>query len=291
MKKINIILIVIVAVSMVFTSCDKYRATHAVLKTELDSLSYAYGFTNGNTVKIYHMNQVDSTITNPIAELMAGIEQGLKEKSYDQSEAYVKNVGEGIGLQLKTNPEIYGDEEIKVNYKLVRQGLVNGMLGEGFGLNSDMAKEYIDRTMEEVQEKKLEREYGDNKKAGEEFLAENAKKEGVIVTESGLQYEVVEAGKGAKPGATDKVKVHYHGTLIDGTVFDSSVDRGEPTEFYLNQVIKGWTEGLQLMPIGSKYRFYIPQKLAYGQGMTGDIQPFSTLIFDVELIDIVTPAQ
>lgn len=117
---------------------------------------------------------------------------------------------------------------------------------------------------------------------------ENAKREEVKTTESGLQYEVIEEGNGPKPTAEDKVRVHYHGTTIDGEVFDSSVDRGEPTEFPLNGVIKGWTEGIQLMPVGSKYKFYIPSELAYGeQGAQGAIEPNSALIFEVELLDIV----
>ena len=126
-----------------------------------------------------------------------------------------------------------------------------------------------------------------NKQQGEAFLAENAKKEGVVVTESGLQYEVVEAGDGERPAAEDTVTVHYEGRLIDGTVFDSSHQRGEPATFALNRVIPGWTEGLQLMPAGSKYRFYIPSDLAYGGRSMGDtIGPNSTLIFDVELMGI-----
>ena len=111
-------------------------------------------------------------------------------------------------------------------------------------------------------------------------------KEGVVETKSGLQYKVVTMGTGAKPSATDTVKVHYHGTLIDGTVFDSSVQRGEPIVFPLNQVIPGWTEGLQLMPVGSKFTFYIPQELAYGSHETGAIKPFSALVFEVELLGI-----
>ena len=128
--------------------------------------------------------------------------------------------------------------------------------------------------------------YGNVKEQGEQFLAENALRDGVTVTESGLQYEVIKMGKGPKPAADAKVKVHYHGTLIDGTVFDSSVDRGEPITFGLNQVIKGWTEGVQLMPVGSKFRFYIPQELGYGAQSAGKIPPYSTLIFDVELLEI-----
>lgn len=128
-----------------------------------------------------------------------------------------------------------------------------------------------------------------NKAEGEKFLSENAKKEGVKVTESGLQYEVVTLGDGAKPLATDKVKVHYRGTLLDGTEFDSSYKRGQPVTFPLNAVIKGWTEGVQLMPVGSKFKFYIPSDLAYGErGAGAGIAPNSTLIFEVELLDIMT---
>lgn len=122
---------------------------------------------------------------------------------------------------------------------------------------------------------------------GEQFLAENAKRDAVKVTESGLQYEVLKPGSGASPSATQTVKVHYHGTLIDGTVFDSSVDRGETIEFPLNRVIAGWTEGLQLMQEGAKYRFFIPYNLAYGErGSGAKIPPYSALIFDVELFEV-----
>lgn len=133
-----------------------------------------------------------------------------------------------------------------------------------------------------------EKAFGANKEVGAKFLAENKKKEGVVETESGLQYEIIEAGSGEMPSETSNVTVHYHGTLIDGTVFDSSVSRGEPATFGVNQVIKGWTEALQLMPIGSKYRLYIPEGLAYGASPHpgGPIQPYMALVFDVELIGI-----
>lgn len=137
-------------------------------------------------------------------------------------------------------------------------------------------------------QEKSEAEFGDNKAKGDVFLAENLKKEGITATESGLQYEVIKEGAGDKPTNTSNVTVHYHGTLIDGTVFDSSVDRGQPASFGVNQVIPGWTEALQLMPIGSKYRLYIPHNLAYGATPHpgGPIEPFMALIFDVELIEI-----
>lgn len=124
--------------------------------------------------------------------------------------------------------------------------------------------------------------------AGEAFLADNAKRDEVTVTESGLQYEILEAGEGDKPTADSTVRTHYHGTLIDGSVFDSSYDRGQPAEFPVGGVIKGWTEALQLMPVGSKWRLYVPYELAYGErGAGGAIGPYSTLVFDVELLDIL----
>jgi FKBP-type peptidyl-prolyl cis-trans isomerase FklB len=129
---------------------------------------------------------------------------------------------------------------------------------------------------------------GKYKEEGQKYLADNGKRKGVTTTASGLQYEVLKEGTGPKPAVTDSVSVHYHGTLIDGKVFDSSVERGEPTSFPLQGVIRGWTEGLQLMPVGSKWRFYIPSDLAYGDQAQGDdIPPGSTLIFDVELLGIV----
>ena len=138
-------------------------------------------------------------------------------------------------------------------------------------------------------QKKAEEQFAEVKAAGEKFLQENMTKEGVEITESGLQYIVMNEGTGEKPTATSKIKIHYHGTLTDGTVFDSSVDRGEPYESLTNQFIPGFTEGLQLMSVGSKYKFFIPQDIGYGafprQG--GVIKPFDALIFEVELLEII----
>jgi len=136
------------------------------------------------------------------------------------------------------------------------------------------------------QEEDLKVQHQESIAAGDAFMAENGAKEGVETLPSGLQYEIIRAGNGPMPTESDRVKVHYHGTLIDGTVFDSSVDRGEPATFGVNQVIKGWTEALKLMPVGSKWRLYIPYDLAYGSADRGTIKPFSNLIFDVELLAI-----
>ncbi|HIP31397.1 MAG TPA: FKBP-type peptidyl-prolyl cis-trans isomerase [Crocinitomicaceae bacterium] len=133
-----------------------------------------------------------------------------------------------------------------------------------------------------------EKQFGSNKEAGEKFLAENAKRDGVTTTASGLQYEVITEGSGEKPAPTSNVTVHYHGTLADGTVFDSSVERGQPASFGVNQVIPGWTEALQLMPKGAKYKLFIPEHLAYGATPHpgGPIEPYMALVFDVELLEI-----
>ncbi len=156
--------------------------------------------------------------------------------------------------------------------------------GKAIEYSPEQANQIIQAYLQEAAAKAFE----GNKTAGETFLAENGKRSEVTTTASGLQYEVIEAGTGAKPSATDTVQVHYHGTLIDGTVFDSSINRGMPATFGVHQVIKGWTEALQLMPVGSKYRLYIPQDLAYGAHPHpgGAIQPFMALIFDVELLAI-----
>ncbi|MBQ0033989.1 MAG: FKBP-type peptidyl-prolyl cis-trans isomerase [Bacteroidales bacterium] len=189
-------------------------------------------------------------------------------------------MGERIGKTIKEQSEqgLIGIEQLSTNFELIKQGFINGILE--FGEWDVMsANQFIQQAIDNIK-------YGDVKAEGERFLAENKLKEGVVTTESGLQYEVIKEGKGAKPVATDRVKVHYHGTLIDGTVFDSSVERGEPIVFGLNQVIAGWTEGVQLMSVGSKYRFFIPQELAYGSRQAGQIPPYSTLIFEVELLGI-----
>lgn len=144
------------------------------------------------------------------------------------------------------------------------------------------------RLMGEAMEKAA-RQAADNKAKATAFLAENGKKKGVTTTSSGLQYEVITAGTGARPKETDMVRVHYHGTLIDGTVFDSSVQRGEPVGFMLNQVIPGWTEGLQLMQVGGKYRLTLPPELAYGEAGAGPIEPNAVLVFEVELLGIDKP--
>lgn len=190
-------------------------------------------------------------------------------------------VSYALGLSLGQNLASSGIKDLQM------EDLVAGMQAiinkENPALSFEEAQNVLNTYFAELEEKAA----GAAKAAGEAFLAENAKRAEVKVTESGLQYEVIEATIGQKPKATDKVKVHYEGTLIDGTVFDSSYRRGEAISFGLNQVIAGWTEGLQLMSIGSKYKLYIPYQLAYGERGAGQsIPPYSALIFTVELLGI-----
>ncbi len=172
----------------------------------------------------------------------------------------------------------------EINTQALTQAIADVFEKKELKYSQDQAGQIIQAYVQEIASKEFE----GVKTEGEVFLAENAKKTGVTTTASGLQYEVIEAGSGEKPSASDTVNVHYHGTLIDGTVFDSSVTRGMPATFGVHQVIKGWTEALQLMPVGGKYRLYIPQDLAYGAHPHpgGPIQPFMALIFDVELLGI-----
>jgi FKBP-type peptidyl-prolyl cis-trans isomerase FklB len=186
-----------------------------------------------------------------------------------------------LGLSMGQN--LLGSGVTSLNYADLAAGIKDVLEKNQPQISYQEAQTVLNKFFSEL-EKKL---VGEAKASGEAFLAENAKREGVKVTDSGLQYEVLEETIGQKPKATDKVRVHYEGTLIDGTVFDSSYKRGESITFGLNQVIKGWTEGLQLMSIGSKYKLYLPYHLAYGErGAGANIPPYSALIFTVELLGI-----
>jgi FKBP-type peptidyl-prolyl cis-trans isomerase FklB len=186
-----------------------------------------------------------------------------------------------IGLSMGQN--LLGSGVTSLEYADLAAGIKDVLEKNQPQISYQEAQQVLGKFFSELEEKIA----GEAKAAGEAFLAENAKREGVKVTESGLQYEVLEATIGQKPKATDKVRVHYEGTLIDGTVFDSSYKRGESITFGLNQVIKGWTEGLQLMSIGSKYKLYLPYQLAYGErGAGANIPPYAALIFTVELLGI-----
>ncbi len=207
----------------------------------------------------------------------------LKTRKEKFSYALGMNIGTGLGNQLK-------NQSVEVDWNLVIQGLKDSSSGAKTRLTEAEMKTVLTEVQTEVskqQHEKTEQAKAKNKTEGEAFLAANKAKDGVVTLPSGLQYKILTAGTGPKPAASDSVVCNYRGTLINGTEFDSSYKRGQPATFGVGQVIKGWTEALQLMPVGSKWQLFIPSSLAYGERGPGEIGPNATLIFEVELMSIV----
>lgn len=197
------------------------------------------------------------------------------------------SVSYAVGVLVAQN---FRSQNVTLNPEMVAKGFASVVKGDKLSMTEAECQNVMNSFMMKNQERQAAesaKQFFPNKEAGEKFLAENKKKDSVVTTASGLQYKIIKMGTGPKPLATDKVKTHYHGTLIDGQVFDSSVQRGEPISFPVSGVIPGWVEALQLMPVGSKWKLYIPQELAYGiRGGGQTIKPYSALIFEVELIEI-----
>ena len=216
-----------------------------------------------------------------------------KAKSSDASKSALKfntsldSVSYAVGVLVAQN---FKSQSVTLNVEMVAKGFASVMTGNKLSMTEAECQNIMNTFMMKNQERQATenaKQFFPNKEAGEKFLADNKKKDSVMTTASGLQYKVIKMGTGPKPLATDKVKTHYHGTLIDGTVFDSSVQRGEPVSFPVSGVIPGWVEALQLMPVGSKWKLYIPQELAYGiRGGGQTIKPYSALVFEVELLEI-----
>ena len=259
------------------------KAKTIVLKTENDSLNYAFGLMNGSQIRMYFL--MSDSAGEARKEFIANLNKGMKLKVRNpQVVSMARNIGKAIREQEPVG--LMGFSGLETNFDLIKQGFINGLYKYTEQMDKQEANAYVDATFRRIQEEQAKENEDKVKAEGEEFLAANALREEVKTTASGLQYEVLEAGKGPKPTAKSTVKVHYEGTLIDGTVFDSSYQRGEPIEFPLNGVIKGWTEGLQLMSKGAKYKLYIPYDLAYGERGAGQqIPPYAALIFTVELLD------
>lgn len=214
---------------------------------------------------------------------MAGV-AGAQDKGAPPADPASYIIGTNIASNLKS-------QGVDINLDSLFAGLTDVLKGSGSKISAAQAQEIMTKFQADMQAKAGAKAAESGKKnieEGKAFLEKNGKADGVKTTSSGLQYSVMKEGAGEKPKSTDTVKVHYHGTLLDGKVFDSSVDRGEPATFPLDGVIKGWTEGLQLMPVGSKYKFVLPSELAYGErGAGGDIGPNAVLTFEVELLEIV----
>lgn len=286
MKKVSILAAIAVATGL--ASCTA-QSPKANLKNDIDSLSYSLGMSQTQGLKGYLVNRMDVDTTY-MAEFIKGINEGANKTS-KKDIAYMAGlqIGQQISNQMMKgiNHELFGNDSTQtISKSNFLAGFIAGTLEKGGKMTMEEAQAYTQTAMQAVKAKSLEKEFGPNKEAGEKFLAENKTKEGVKTTPSGLQYKVITEGKGAIPADTCKVKVNYKGTLIDGTEFDSSYQRNEPATFRANQVIKGWTEALTMMPVGSKWELYIPQELAYGSREQGQIKPFSTLIFEVELLEI-----
>lgn len=288
MKKQNIFLATAVTLIFALAACNGGGTSTKLpqLKTEADSLNYAFGLANGNDMKMMLAQDSDS-VDYKVGRFIAGLKEGLAGTP-DENPQFAE-VGGQVGgwLNQQKTAGLMGDSTLKINYDMIKQGMINAIKGQKTNMTAEQAQEYVQKVMNDRQAVRMMEKYGANKAADEKFLADNKSKPGIQTTASGLQYEVIKEGTGVKPTASDLVKVHYEGKLTNDTIFDSSIKRGEPTEFYVNQVIKGWTEGLQLMSVGSKYRFFIPQDLAYGANENNpQIPPFSTLVFDVELLEI-----
>ena len=255
-----------------------------VLTTSSDSLSYASGIAVTNGLMAYVQKQL-GVDTAYMADFIQGFNEavaGMNDKRQKARIAGMEIAEQLNGRMLSGIKEELKDANDSIVDALFYRGFTDILTNDTTVMNMAKAEMLQQEKMNANRKAKTEKLI----KMGRDFLAENGKKAGIITTPSGLQYEVLKKGEGEVPQKTDKVKCHYEGRLIDGTVFDSSIKRGEPAVFGLNQVIKGWTEALSLMPVGSKWRLYIPQELGYGERQAGQIPPYSTLIFDVELLSI-----
>lgn len=266
---------------------DKVEAVQ--LANSSDSLSYAAGMALTNGLLPYLMQSLNVD-TAYMADFVRGFNEIVNSGDSPQMNAYaagmsIANQVKGQMLQNMTSE--FTDTPDSIIKPLVFRGFADALSGNTTVMKQDDAEKLFMEKRTSNQAAKQEKLYGANKKAGKEFLEANKMKEGVKTTVSGLQYKILTQGTGATPKSTDRVKVHYEGKLVNGTVFDASKKHGsEPMVFGANQVIKGWTEALCMMPVGSKWELYIPYDLAYGERNMGQIPPYSTLIFTVELLGI-----
>ena len=274
-----------------FSACGNSSAPKAELKTDLDSMSYAIGYLQSQYVRqaIEQGQVVDTTYMD---EFVKGINEGANAGDDKKRAAYIMGlqIGQQISSQLVkgVNHEVFGEDSTKtISLKNLLAGFISGATGKKGLMTQQSANQIAQSKMEAIKAKTMEKQYGPNKAAGEKFLAANKKKAGVVTLPSGLQYKVIKEGKGAIPTDTTTVKVQYEGRTIDGKVFESSYKNGQgPMTMQPRQMIPGWTEALTHMPEGSVWEVYIPQNLAYKDRQAGQIKPYSTLIFKIELVKV-----
>ena len=290
MKKLTFVAAMAITAAA-FTSCGNSTPS-ASLKSDVDSMSYAIGLAQTQGLKDYLIGRmgIDTVYMN---DFIKGLNEGANAGDDKKKAAYI--AGLQIGQQVSTqiipsiNHEVFGEDSTQtVSMKNFMAGFVSGTTGKGAKMTMEMANTVAQIKMKEIKAKRLETVYGENKKAGEEFLAKMEKEEGVQKLPSGVLYKVIKAGSGAIPADTSKVKCHYEGRNLQDSIFDSSYKRNRPMETYCNRVIKGWTDALTHMPVGSIWEVYIPRELAYGEQERSEfIKPFSMLKFKIELLEIV----
>lgn len=292
MRKKNKILVA----SLIFTStCFGQVVTtqnQTLLRTQTDSINYTLGVANGDAIRNYYLK--DKPLEEFIGVFMKYFDAGfLVENQFTKPDSINKyaeiielgnKVGNALKAQVSTGLMDYSS--LKVDFETVRKGLDDGLRNNISIISAEDAQRYLQETLTKISLQNISPEDNLNKTVCENFLTKNKLRKGVITTDSGLQYEILKKGKGEKPTETSNVKVLYLGKKIDGTVFDDMSKPEQKTTFNLSDVIKGWTEAIQLMPVGSKFRIYIPQELAYGNMKTGEIKPYSALIYEIELLNI-----
>lgn len=288
MKKLTFMAAIAIAAAA-FTSCGN-STPKADLKSDVDSMSYAIGMAQTQGLKEYLVDRmgVDTTYMD---EFIKGLNDGANAGDDKKKAAYYAGVqiGQQISNQMVKgiNHEVFGDDSTKtISLKNFLAGFISGTTGKKGLMTAEQAGNVAQAKMQAIKTQTMMKTYGSNKVKGEKWLAENAKKPGVKTLPSGVQYKVIKEGSGAIPSDTSMVKVHYEGRTLEGKVFDSSYKRGEPISLRCNQTIKGWTDAIVHMPAGSVWEVYIPQNLAYGEREQGDIKPFSTLIFKIELVSV-----
>ncbi len=278
------------AVAVTMVSCDG-GAPKANLKSDVDSLSYAIGMAQTQGLKDYLVMQlgVDSAY---MGEFIKGLNDGVNAGDNKKKNAYYAGIqiGQQISNQMVKgiNYQLFGEDSTQtISIKNFMAGFVTGTLEKKGLMTMPEAQQNAQRLMQQIKARETEKIYGENKKAGEDFLAANAKKEGVVTLPSGVQYRILKEGKGVIPADSSTVTLHYEGRLINDSVFDSSYKRKNPMTARCDRNIKGFTEALTHMPAGSIWEVYIPQELAYGERQAGAlVKPFSALIFKIELLEV-----
>ncbi|MBQ8968138.1 MAG: FKBP-type peptidyl-prolyl cis-trans isomerase [Bacteroidaceae bacterium] len=270
---------------------QKPVAVEVVDTIPASDFSYLFGKANTNGLKEFLVQRM-GVDTAYIADFLQGFDAGSPTEADKRLKARLAGMDIRQQVENQIIPQVQRQIDDSLDILVPERFIAGFRTGiskqnDVLPIADDSMQTVIRKQMDYYHAARMEKKYGANRRAGEEFLAQNAKQKDVVTLPSGLQYKVLTKGEGEVPTATQRVKVNYEGHLIDGTEFDSSYKRNEPATFGCNQVIKGWTEALTLMPVGSKWELYIPQELAYGDRETGNIPPYSTLIFTVELLEIV----